>query len=85
MVTMSLPGKRIMNSTRINLLHLIASRKWESTIIYLVNKSGKREEIVQRAVDRFAEFKMIRYTGGGEFEITPKGITYLESLKNEAV
>ncbi|MFF2532275.1 hypothetical protein ACFVS2_25535 [Brevibacillus sp. NPDC058079] len=85
MIHIDFPRKQIMNSTRVNLLHLIASRKWESTIMYLVNKSGKTEKVVQRAVERFAEFKLIRYTGGGEFEITEKGLSYLNSLAKEAV
>lgn len=82
MIIADMPSKQIMNPMRVQLLELIASREWDSTITYLVNKSGYKEENVQRAVERFAEYGLIRYTGGGEFVITEKGLKYLEMSKN---
>jgi predicted transcriptional regulator len=78
METKNIPNKHIMNPMRVQLLQIIASSKWEATITELMNKSGKKEENVRRAVDRFAEYQLIRYTERGEFVITDKGKTYLE-------
>lgn len=78
MAIAEMPTKQIMTPVRVAMLKEVANRKWDATMMFLVNKSeGKDEKYVQRAVERFAEYGLIRFTGGGEFVITNKGRKYL--------
>lgn len=75
--------KLIMNPMRINVLKYLQKRG-ETNINGLGsgdNLCYSREQI-KRAFDRFVELEFIKFTGGGYFEISEKGIEYLKGCDN---
>lgn len=79
MIKTEMPSKHVMNPMRVELLKIIRDSRWDATVMGIRNKSGYKFENFERAVERFAEFGLIRYTGGGEFVITDKGKEYLKN------
>lgn len=83
MVLTEMPSKRAMSPLQIKMLRCIAERKWESTKMYLQNMTGAKQAIIDKAIDCFASCGLIRFTGGGEFVISEKGIAYLKQVHGE--
>jgi uncharacterized protein YjhX (UPF0386 family) len=76
-------SRLIMNPIRTKMLRIIAERREkEATAMYLHNITGCKLDRCNLAVRRFAEFGLIRFTGGGYFVITEKGLEYLRSIND---
>lgn len=84
MIKTEMPSKQVMTPLRVSMLREVAYKRWEATPMFLVNKSeGRDEKYVERAIERYAEYGLIRFTGGGEFVITNKGREFLGIDKKE--
>lgn len=82
MIKAEMPSKQIMNPMRVKMLCILNERLGkEANSIYLQNKTGCKEVTADSAIERFAEYGLIKYTGGGYFEISEKGILYLSENK----
>lgn len=75
-------SKQIMNSARIKQLQII-NDAGETNANLVSYRSGNKKEAVDLSVTRFAELGLIKYTGGGYFEITEAGSNYLKQLQDE--
>jgi Mn-dependent DtxR family transcriptional regulator len=85
MAKLEMPNKQIMNPMRVKMLQILNERgEKEVTTMYLRNETGCKLDSANRAVERFAEYGLIRFTGGGYFVISEKGKEYLRSLDQES-
>lgn len=81
MIRTEMPSKQIMNPMRVKMLEVLNEHIGkEATSMYLQNKTGCKKTTADSAIERFAEYGLIKFTGGGYFEITEKGIEYLKSV-----
>ena len=69
-------SKRIMNPARLAQLKII-EQAGETNAMFVMNRSHKNKEQIDLSLLRFAENGLIKFTGGGYFEITEKGRVYL--------
>ena len=72
-------NKRIMNPMRIEVLKNL-QKKGETTEYGLASMSSYKIEAIRLAIQRLSELGLLKHTGGGFFEISPKGTEYLASL-----
>lgn len=70
----------IMNPMRIEVLKNLQKRG-ETNENGLQSKSTYKIKAIRLAISRFGEYGFLKYTGGGFFEISEKGATYLRSLE----
>jgi DNA segregation ATPase FtsK/SpoIIIE-like protein len=75
-------NKKIMNPARIKQLQIIQDAG-ETNVNLVSYRSANKTEQVHLSLQRFAELKLIRFTGGGYFEIAETGTEYLKQLESE--
>lgn len=75
-------SKQIMNPARIKQLQIIKDAG-ETNANLVCYRSGNKRNSVDLSLQRFAELRLIKFTGGGYFEITEIGEDYLKQLESE--